>query len=192
MPPQGEAEDLVDPRAAFYGAYRPTVSAYVRRHIDDHWIAQDVCQTTWASFFRRWEQYRVVDKPIAMLMTIAQRKVADWYAANRKNRSACPSHDEVFHLADALIHHLGAIPTIEIRIDINHALTYLTRRQREAIYYHYIEDLDIRSVAELMGISADGAKKSVSMAMKALRTLPALTGYESAEESPKEVWRERA
>jgi RNA polymerase sigma-70 factor (ECF subfamily) len=49
------------------------------------------------------------------------------------------------------------------------ALDALPPRQREVLYLNACEDLSLREIAEILGISADAAKSSLALARKKLR-----------------------
>ncbi len=56
------------------------------------------------------------------------------------------------------------------QIDINTTIQKLPKRQKEAIYLKYIENLDYQEIASIMDISVPSVYKSVSAAIKKLRT----------------------
>ena len=52
---------------------------------------------------------------------------------------------------------------------LQHALTGLTRRQREAIYLRFYQDLSYEEVAELMAMKIDSVYNTISKAISALK-----------------------
>jgi RNA polymerase sigma factor (sigma-70 family) len=59
----------------------------------------------------------------------------------------------------------------EIRQQVIHALNKLSKRQREAIYLRYFEELDFETIANLMDMNLQSVRNTLSRAMMLLRDL---------------------
>lgn len=65
-----------------------------------------------------------------------------------------------------------------------HALNQLTKKQREAVYLRYFEDLEYTEIAEVMNINLQSVKNNVHRGIQSLRdiiTILSLLGYASIE-----------
>jgi RNA polymerase sigma factor (sigma-70 family) len=65
----------------------------------------------------------------------------------------------------------SANPDLAARVDIEAAISKLSRRQRQAVYLHYFVDLNIADVASVMDCSSGTVKSTLHDARKALATL---------------------
>ncbi|MGV9942460.1 RNA polymerase sigma factor [Streptomyces sp. NPDC003401] len=173
-----EVEGRTDPRAAFYRAHHPKLVGYIRRRIGDQGEAEALAQETWIAFLRRFDYYQqVYDNPVGPLFVIARRKVADWHKGQEKVPDL-PGDDGLGErLAQIAQDRADAIGLAGLRIDLSRAVARLTPRQREALQLRYVDGLDRRAVAELMGITVDGVKKLISTAVRTLHTAQDLAAY---------------
>ncbi|MEQ9287163.1 MAG: sigma factor-like helix-turn-helix DNA-binding protein [Cyclobacteriaceae bacterium] len=57
---------------------------------------------------------------------------------------------------------------------LNHAREYLTKRQKQAIYYFYYEDLSYEEVSEIMGLN--NVKSTRNLVYKAINILKSHMG----------------
>lgn len=175
---ENQAEGRTDPRAALYRERHPQLVGFIWRRIGgDRSEAEALAQETWIAFLRRFDAYQQdYDNPIAPLFVIARRKVIDWSKAQNRAPQLLDGEDFGEHLmaaqsASDAIDHAG------LRIDLARAAAHLTPRQREALQLYYIDGQDRSAVAELMGITVDGVKKLLSVAIKALSTGRGLDSY---------------
>jgi RNA polymerase sigma factor (sigma-70 family) len=58
-----------------------------------------------------------------------------------------------------------------LRIKVIHALNQLSKKQREAIYLRYFENLKYSEIAEIMNINAQSVKNNVQHGLNALKDL---------------------
>jgi RNA polymerase sigma factor (sigma-70 family) len=75
--------------------------------------------------------------------------------------------------ASELDDHNGPVsrPDLDARMDVDHALTSLSARQRLAVDCYYFADLSIADTAAVMGCSEGTVKSTLSDARSRLRTL---------------------
>jgi RNA polymerase sigma-70 factor (ECF subfamily) len=66
-------------------------------------------------------------------------------------------------------------PDLDARMDVDHALTTLSARQRLAVDCYYFADLSIADTAAVMGCSEGTVKSTLSDARARLRTLLEVT-----------------
>lgn len=183
MPFQMGEEDPNGSLEAFYGANSERLRRYVGKRVNAQ-VAEDLCQSAWLAFFPKWERYRYYDSPLAVLLKIAKRLIADWYDDRRGEE--LPGGDEIDQLAGELLLRCPDLSGDDVRIDLKAALAGLTERQRDAISLRYVDDLDRKTVAAELGITVDGVKKALRTALLKLRESGLLAGYECIDEQGEE------
>lgn len=120
--------------------------------------AWDLTQETLARLGERWHRMRF-DQPIAYAKTVMVRLNIDRI---RRLRRELPS------LGGPLEQPVVAVETA---LDgwLVEALATLTPRQRTALALRYVEDLDVRGIAERMGCSEGTVKSQLSRGTERLR-----------------------
>jgi RNA polymerase sigma-70 factor (ECF subfamily) len=173
-----QSEGRADPRAAFYRAQHPRLVGFIRRRIGDEHEAEAMAQETWMAFLRRFSHYQVrYDDPVAVLYVIARRMIADWYRAQNRTPALLADEGVAERLARLAQDQPDGTAMADLRIDLAHAVTRLTPRQREALQLYYVDGLGRPAVAELMGVTIDGVKKLIGSALKTLREAQDLKDY---------------
>jgi RNA polymerase sigma factor (sigma-70 family) len=125
--------------------------------------AEDCLQETLLSALRAYPRLRNADNLRAWLYTIAHRKATD--AIRRIVRRPAPS--------DVAVLPPGAEPSVAQHDAADDGLWLAVRelptKQRAAVIYRFVLDLDYRSVGERMGTSEEAARQSVSAGLRRLR-----------------------
>ena len=116
---------------------------------------------------------------VRILYKIAHRRVVDWYA-RADNLLLCPS-DDVLLTEAAVEAAVDLVDGVAVRVDVERALERLSQQQRRALVLVYIDGLDRRTAAAVMGISVDGVKKHLAGAKARARRLDELAGYGKAQ-----------
>jgi RNA polymerase sigma factor (sigma-70 family) len=143
------------------------VYAYVAYRIGPGPDAEDVTSATFERALRYRESYdRRKGEPIGWLVGIAQRCIAD----------AVASRPQPAELVDAPDPTDLEGTTIE-RLDLGHAVSQLSQRDRELIALRYGADLKSRQIAELLEMNTNAVEVAHHRALDRLR--------EVVEESPK-------
>jgi len=116
--------------------------------------ALEATQEAFARAFARWRRLRRNTWAGGWVMTtalnVARRSVRD---PRSPTTSARPAEDDV-----------------DLRLDVATALAALPPRQRQAVVLHYLADLPVGAVAELMNASEGSVKTHLSRARRALGT----------------------
>jgi RNA polymerase sigma factor (sigma-70 family) len=147
------------PFAAIVARYGPTVLR-VCRAVLGPMAADDAWSETFLSAMRAYPELRPGSNVEAWLVTIAHRKAIDQLRA--ESRRAIPT---------------GDLPETPSRngvpggweSDLWAALKALPPRQRETVAYHYLAGLPYADVAEILGGSADAARRAAADGIAALR-----------------------
>lgn len=150
MPP-GSFED-------FYAAEYPRVYRAVFLTVRDRDEALDICQEAFARVFARWAGLSNETWAGGWAMTTAinlcrrherRKALGKLLTARRREDTDDASPDD--------------------RLDLLAALDSLPFRQRQAMLLHYLGDLPIAAVGQLMGVSEGAVKAHLSQARKKLR-----------------------
>ncbi|MEV8548055.1 RNA polymerase sigma factor [Streptomyces sp. NPDC051572] len=175
---------------AVYHEHHPYLWKFVRRRIPVHrQDAEDVCQETWSIFFLRFDDHmRNYATPRLILCPIARYRVADYWRRHGRNHEAPVEGEDLALLADAVAGTRYAFDDEGVcrNIDLMEALAGLPRRQREALHFHYLDELTVEETAQLMAISANTVKKNLTRAREQLKKSLHLHSYELAAK-PEEV-----
>jgi len=112
----------------------------------------------------------------AWLVTIAHRKAIDVHRSRK--RRAIPVADVPDQPSTA------GVP-VSSETELWDAVQALPLRQRQAVAYHYLAGLPYREVADILGGTADAARRAASDGIKTLRaTLPALREEQPHDRHP--------
>lgn len=120
-------------------------------------VAMDATQEAFTRAFVQWRRLSRHSWAGGWVMTTALN------LCRRRARDPLPVGDRPEKVASAV-----ATPRAD-RIDLQRALRSLPARQRQATILHYLGDLPIASVAELMQISEGAVKAHLFEARKSLR-----------------------
>jgi|tagenome__1003787_1003787.scaffolds.fasta_scaffold20432263_2 RNA polymerase sigma-70 factor (sigma-E family) len=170
-----------DDEAAFraFVAARSTALLHTARLLtaDPH-AAEDLVQETLARLVPRW---RRLDDPEAYARTTMHRlQISRWrrLAILREHSRASVDDDLGAGRDDA-----GA--AADDRVVLAAALRRLTPRQRGVLVCRYVEDLDERTTAELLGISIGTVRSTAHRSLARLRQVaPELDSYSGARARP--------
>jgi RNA polymerase sigma-70 factor (ECF subfamily) len=130
--------------------------------------AIDAVQDAFVQANRHWRKVRDYDDPARWLRRVALNRLADGHR-NRRRRDAGVERigsDRLARGADTVAapddHADGSL------VDLRAAIAALPERQRLAVSLHYLADLGIDEVAELLGVSAGTVKSQLHDARKNL------------------------
>lgn len=142
----------------FYSAEFPRVYRAVALTLRDPEEARDVCQEAFERAYARWPRLAKESWVGGWVMTTAIN-LCRRVERRRKLSSILPPWRD--RSAEAEIS--------PDRLDLLSALEELPFRQRQAMLLHYLGDLPIPVVAELMGLTEGAVKAHLSQAKKKLR-----------------------
>ena len=156
------SEDYLD----FYRRERPRLCATLSLLTTDTRYLDDAAQDALLIARHHWEKIRHYDKPEAWLLKVALRILRRWQARDyqrlRPLHEADNSEDthaaEVYALSD------------DYR-DLIDAVRSLPPRQRECIVLHYLRDLPVAQVADILGVAEGTVKAQLSVGRARLEHL---------------------
>jgi RNA polymerase sigma factor (sigma-70 family) len=120
--------------------------------------ADDAWSETFLAALRAYPQLEPDSNVEAWLVTIAHRKALDQLRARR--RRAVPSGDLPERVAG---------PTAGLDPELVADIAALPDKQRHAVAYHYVAGLPYDAVADILGGTADAARRAAADGVKALR-----------------------
>jgi RNA polymerase sigma-70 factor (sigma-E family) len=130
----------------------------------DHYLAQDLVQTTYAKVWPRWS--RIGDDPEAYVRRTMFNTYTSWW--RRKWRGETPTEEVPDDGCP------GDQSQIDDRAGLMAALGRLPARQRAVVVLRYFEDLSELETARLLNCSPGNVKSQASRALSKLRVDPEL------------------
>jgi RNA polymerase sigma factor (sigma-70 family) len=173
-------ESVGDSLEGFIHRNSDSLARYIRSRVrGDVRATEDLVQETILHLVAYHGECGLPDgtEAVRLLFTIAYRRVIDWY--DRAGKIELYPPDAVL-LADAT---LAIEPTkgfdeeIVRQVDIERGLRRLTPLQRRALVLVYIDGMDYRTAATIMGLTVNGLKTHLRGAKARARQLGELNNY---------------
>jgi RNA polymerase sigma factor (sigma-70 family) len=143
-----------------------TVLRVCRAVLGPHADADDAWSETFLAALRAYPDLPVDANVEAWLVTIAHRKAIDVTRARRRNAVPVAEPPEGGTS--------GGDPA-EREPDLWRAVAALPDKQRMSVAYHYLGGLPYAQVADLLGGTADAARRAAADGIKRLRAVPGLS-----------------
>jgi len=167
-----EVENLPDPREALIGEldrrFRLPLIAYFRRRVSSASEAEDLTQDVFERVLKMLS-HTSVDNAEALIFRIAVNLLRDRSRRQVTRGSEQPlTTENIAAFADALTVDLSPERVVlgEMTLaDVLAALQELGERTRAIFYLYRLENLKIREIAAIYGISASAVEKHVSKAL---------------------------
>lgn len=135
----------------FYAKEYPAVVGLAYALSRNRWVAEDLAQDAFLAAHRNWERVGAYDQPAAWI----RRVVANMAASAFRRRTV-----EVKGLARMALGQPSSLP--ELSADdaaFWKAVRSLPRRQSHVVALHYLEDLPIAEIAQILEIAPGTVKK---------------------------------
>jgi len=163
-------DDLREQFGAIYDQYIDKIYRFVYLKVSSQEIAEDITSKV---FLKGWEAYKGaqegIKNPGAFLYQIARNSVVDHY--REKGRVQQVSVDASSQIADpGTSAQEKAILNADIRI-IKAGIQKLKKEHQDIIIWHYLEDMPIDSIAELLGKPAGTVRVMLHRGLKDLRDI---------------------
>lgn len=140
--------------SAFYAAAFPRIQRAVRAYCGDADLAHEATQESFARCYARWRKLKGEPWLDGWVTTTAINLTKKHFSRKERPVSGPVS--------------ISPGPTGD-RLDLLAGLRCLPERQRHAVVLHYLLDLPVAQVAELMNISAGAVKSHLHKARAALQ-----------------------
>ncbi len=135
----------------------------------------DLVQETLVKAYVHWRRVRRADNPRAYLRQILVRCSIDVARSARWREVTVEDPSQGSRRPISVEDGSNALVD---RDELRTALTRLGLRQRQVIVLRFVEDLDVATTAELLGISEGTVKSTTSQALVALRRILAETQHQ--------------
>lgn len=136
------------------------VYSYVAYRIGDGADAEDVTSETFAQALRYRESYKNErGEPVAWLLGIARRTVAQHLAARLDTTADVPESAAASELADDTVR----------KLELAQAVALLGERDRELVALRYGADLTARQIGELLDLGTNAVEVALHRALARLR-----------------------
>ncbi len=157
--PASDAEKVAGVEALFSRHYAPLVRSLSFVALDRD-LAADAAQEAFFQLYLKWDRISQYDDPIGWVYRVAINRCKD-------HRRAIVRAARLLEWVAGSMDRDGSSWTPEI--DFKDALRRLPGRQRTAAALHYVADLSVAQVAEVMDISEGAVKSHLSRARESLR-----------------------
>lgn len=151
----------LDDFGAFYERSYPRAFRTALAIVGERSAAEDVTQDAFVAAFHGRERYRAGSTPETWLLRIVVNRAID-LGRRRRRIAMLPLAGETSPAVDHVRRTMD-------RLDLHGLLDRLSPTQRAAVVLHYLEDLDYRSVALVMGTSVGNVGSLLTRARVELR-----------------------
>jgi len=163
-------DDLNEQFSQIYDQYIEKIYRFVYLKVNSQETAEDITSKV---FTRGWESYKNTKEPIrnpgAFLYQVARNAVVDHYRA--QGRANVVSVDAGQEIADTKgnIHEMAAL---NADIDnLKKSIQKLGKEHQDIIIWHYLEDMPIEEIAELLGRPAGTIRVMLHRGLKELKVM---------------------
>ncbi|HEY76952.1 MAG TPA: sigma-70 family RNA polymerase sigma factor [Thermoflexia bacterium] len=157
-----------DAFAEIYDRYQPAIYRYIFYRIGDESTAEDLTSEVFVRLVERIDRFTYRGRPLlAWLYTIARNLVTDHY-----RQSGSP---QLLPLEEGLVADSGdpeeAADRALVQRRLARAIARLTEDQRRVILLRFVEGMDTRSVAQVLGKPVGAVKALQHRALAAMRRI---------------------
>ncbi|MES9995959.1 sigma-70 family RNA polymerase sigma factor [Desulfovibrio aminophilus] len=157
--------------------YQRPVYNLMLRAVKSADTAADLAQDTFIRAYENLERFRPGARFFSWLYAIGLNRARDWLRASRGRREAAPEElESVAACGDGGTQQDELVALLDRR-RVGRALEALPLEQREALVLHYREELPLKEVAQILGISLSAAKMRVSRGLERLRRTLEVDGH---------------
>jgi len=149
-----------------YDQYINKIYRFIFLKVNSQEIAQDLTSET---FLRGWESFKngnKIENPQAFLYKVARNLVTDYYREKAKTQVVSAEFVPVADPRPGLDERVMLGSDLEV---VRRALAILKEDYQNVIIWHYLDDLPIQEVAEMMGRTEETTRVLLHRALKALR-----------------------
>ncbi len=150
--------------------YGGELERHVAAMLGDAEDARDIVQELWVTALRARPEAGDAVNVRAWLYRVATRRALDRISMRRRRSELVAAHSGELEpgalpVADAALDRLSEAAAARVRKSV----AELPRRQRDAVWLRWIEELDYATIARRMGSSPEAARANVYQGMKKLR-----------------------
>ena len=163
-------DSLSEQFGKIYDQYIDKIYRFVYLKVSSQEMAEDITSKV---FLKGWEAFKSQDKAIknpgAFLYQIARNSVVDYY--REKGRTNTVSPEVLPEMADTdESPQERAVLSADISV-IKKGIEKLDKEHQDIIIWHYLEDMPIANIAELLGKPAGTVRVSLHRGLKNLKDI---------------------
>lgn len=151
----------------FYREFVPRVAGYVRRHIHDYELIDEIVQETLLRAYRHGLHFEEGDEHWRWLATVARNLCIDQRALHRNWRESSVEEPETLDLTVYESDPEARVVAAERQEIVARALERLTERERRLLVQKHIEGRRVREMATHEGVHVEALKSALRRARKA-------------------------
>lgn len=136
---------------------------FVRRMVNNHEDAHDICQNTFALAWEKWDQFKGQSKVSTWLHTIAYREALKHIDKQSKVTQ--------LHQHRSQASHNFPFDGDEILLELNKALHQLPEKQKAVFILRYFEEKSYQEIAEITGTTEGALKASFHHASEKIKNI---------------------
>lgn len=146
----------------FVKRYYKDMYSYCYYKLSDKWQAEDIVQETFTNFFKHFNNYIHKGKARNYLYVIAGNLCKNEY----KKHKEIPA----LEAEESTIAAKEVQKEINLKISIEQEISKLPDEFKEVVILHYFQELKLREIAEILGISISLVKYRLSESKKMLKS----------------------
>jgi len=151
--------------------YRDLVFTVIFRVVKSREEAEEVAQDTFLKAFESLSSYRGESKFSTWLYSIAYRKALDQVRKNNRIKSVELVEDITEKQLQKIENALDLIEQQQRRETINKCIAALADQDAAIVTFYYFEELSVREIATITGLTEDNIKVKLHRSRKKLFTL---------------------
>ncbi|MBM3239914.1 RNA polymerase sigma factor [Candidatus Poribacteria bacterium] len=155
--------------------YKSLLFSYVRRKVGDNDDAEDITQEVFVKVYRALPNWQPRASFQTWLYTIARNRCTDYHRARTRRQFQSLDDDEEFTLTppatDIYSDPEKMAEESELGRIISEAIEQLSPKQKEVFRLHHYQGLQIKEIAETLGMADGSVKVHHHRAMKKLKKI---------------------
>ncbi len=139
---------------------QPLYKFLIKRTGGDFEVADDVSAKTFEAALNGWNSFGHRSSYFTWVCRIALNKLADYYRdrIHENSHIVAPFLEEFSNIADKSLTPEEKLALKELRVSVRKCLNLLPEETKKLIYLRYWEDLTIKKISQILGISERAAE----------------------------------
>lgn len=155
--------------SALFNLYSDPLFRYGMKFISDEGLVKDCIQELFIKLYKNRSNLSFTDNPLLYLFKSLKNRIADVLGSKNERIMYLPNEDLPF-LVDYKFEPIDEQEMDEEIIEIfNKAMSFLTPRQKEAIYLHYQSELTYEEISQLLNINYQSVRNLIHRAVEKIR-----------------------
>jgi len=161
-----DKEEIKKEFTKIYYQYIDSIYRFFYLNSDSQEVAEDLTQETFSRLWKALNSQEKIEKPRAYLYRLARNLIVDFYRKTQKNQEILL--DSMPEIRDPGDVQKRVIINTEIE-KIKKNLQGLKEEYQLVIIWHYLEDIPIKEIAEILNKTEESTRVLLHRALKALK-----------------------